>query len=68
MSKYDDFEPTTILDLLKEVDSDFASNGYGADTEIRIVSALNDWGILSVYEDGGCIYLDIEELDNENKN
>ena len=66
MSTRKDFEPTTIKELLQTVDSDFASDHYGADTEIRILSGPGkEWGILSVYENEGYIYLDIVPLKDE---
>jgi len=59
LSKREDFEPTTIAELLHE--------SGDPKTRIRIFSsASQEYGILSVYSDDGVCILDVEKLD-ENK-
>ena len=58
LGHYDDWEPTTIGELKKEV-----GDGWKK-TKIKIFSSsAQEWGILSLYEHQGDLYLDIEKLD-----
>ena len=65
MSTREDFEPTTIREVLHEALTHTVEYD-GLDTEIRIASGPGkEWGILSIYENDGYIWLDVVPLEAE---
>ncbi len=67
MSTREDFEPTTLDELISE--SGYIDGACEQDSvTIRIFSSESqEWGILSVYQVGDDLYFDIEKLDRSTK-